>query len=63
MILFRAVICNRIGEKLSEAILVDIQTKGTVETNDPINDCELGTHQCSKFAACENLKVWHMLYP
>merc|ERR1711976_128142 len=53
---YRAVICNRIGEKLSEAILIDIQTKGTIETKDPINECKLGTHQCSENAACENLR-------
>ena len=55
--IFRAVICNRIGDKLSEAMLIDIQTKGTTEITDPINECELGTHQCSENAACQDLKV------
>jgi len=53
---YRAVICNRIGNKLSEPILIDIQTKGIVEINEPINECKLGTHQCSENAACEYLK-------
>ena len=38
-------------------MLIDIQTKGTAEINDPINECELGTHQCSENAACQDLKV------
>lgn len=55
--IFRAVICNRIGNKLSEPILIDIQTKGIVEIDETINECKLGTHQCSENAACEYLKV------
>ena len=38
-------------------MLIDIQTKGTAEINDQINECELGTHQCSENAACQDLKV------
>ena len=38
-------------------MLIDIHTKGTAEINDPINECELGTHQCSENAACQDLKV------
>ena len=43
-------------------MLIDIQTKGTAEINDQINECELGTHQCSENAACQDLKVCHILY-
>jgi len=53
---YRAVICNRIGDKLSEAILIDIQTKGEVEINDSVNECGLGTHKCSENAACQDLE-------
>ena len=38
-------------------MLIDIQTKGTTEITDPINECKLGTHQCSENAACQDLKV------
>ena len=46
---------------MSEAILIDILTKGEVEINDSVNECELGTHQCSENAACQDLKVCYRM--
>jgi len=43
--------------KLIFKITIDIQTQGTTEITDPINECELGIHQCSENAACQDLKV------